>query len=362
MKSARKPQRRSKPPLSVVMPVHNALPYLDDAIASILNQTFSDFEFAIFDDGSTDGSTEKLREWALRDSRIRLIETATNLGPVLSSQRVAAAAKAPIIARMDADDLCHPDRLRQQLDVLREYPDAGLVACLCDVIDREGRNIRGPDLWRLLRKSPMAPFPHGAIMYRRDAFDAVGGYRSECEYWEDQDLVVRMSVISTIMVIPHSLYVVRQTPTSTRLTAARKRQESAVNSMYRFLAALSQDPTGEFCPFENEKLDPRVFVSLGSAELWAGGRPRLFRRLLRRGKLSPLRRSLGPAIWTLWASASPSTLKAVASAIYQARNAVARDRLDLNRPVPWSPVSGSNVDLNASLAVHADPKKRASIR
>ena len=74
------------PPLSVVMPVHNALPHLDEAIESIVGQTYKDFEFVILDDASTDGSTERLREWAKRDPRIRLIEVKINLGPALSSQ------------------------------------------------------------------------------------------------------------------------------------------------------------------------------------------------------------------------------------------------------------------------------------
>src|SRR3954447_21307048 len=84
------------PQLSVVMPVHNALPYLDAAIESILGQTHSDFEFVILNDGSTDGSPERLRHWASRDARIRLIDGKGPLGPALSSQRVATAAKAPI--------------------------------------------------------------------------------------------------------------------------------------------------------------------------------------------------------------------------------------------------------------------------
>jgi len=94
-------------PLSVVMPVHNAMPHVDDAVRSILEQTHGDFEFVIFDDGSTDGSTERLREWAERDSRIKLTESNTNLGPVGSSRAVVELASGQIIARMDADDVSH---------------------------------------------------------------------------------------------------------------------------------------------------------------------------------------------------------------------------------------------------------------
>jgi glycosyltransferase involved in cell wall biosynthesis len=90
------------------MPVYNALPHLDQAIESILKQTLSEFEFVILDDASTDGSRERLEHWAELDSRIRLLEGDENLGPVGSSNFVARAARAPFVARMDADDISYP--------------------------------------------------------------------------------------------------------------------------------------------------------------------------------------------------------------------------------------------------------------
>ncbi|MGI8704621.1 MAG: glycosyltransferase family 2 protein [Sphingomicrobium sp.] len=96
------------------MPVHNALPHLDAAVESILRQSFANFEFIILDDASTDGSTERLREWASKDSRIRLLEVTKNLGPALSSEYVACAASTPIVARMDADDVSYPERIEEQ--------------------------------------------------------------------------------------------------------------------------------------------------------------------------------------------------------------------------------------------------------
>src|SRR5688500_20124002 len=91
-------------PLSVVMPVYNALPFLDDSVNSILTQTFTDFEFVIFDDASTDGSVERLRQWAVRDNRIKLHESTTQLGLSGSSNAVVTHARAAIVARMDAED------------------------------------------------------------------------------------------------------------------------------------------------------------------------------------------------------------------------------------------------------------------
>ena len=172
--------------LSVVMPVHNAMPHVDDAMRSILKQTHGDFEFIIFDDGSTDGSTQRLRDWAERDPRIRLTESKTNLGPVGSSKAVVELASGQLIARMDADDVSHPRRFERQLQVLQDRPEIGLVACVCDVIGVDGKVVRGPDVWRLGRRSWFAPFAHGSAMFRRELFEGVGGYRDACAFWEDQ--------------------------------------------------------------------------------------------------------------------------------------------------------------------------------
>ena len=192
------------------MPVHNALPHLDAAIQSILDQTFADFEFVILDDGSTDGSTQRLREWAARDSRIRLSESKTDPGPVQSSRSVVELASGALIARMDADDIALPRRLERQLQLLDERPDLGLVACSCDVIGADGELVRGPDIWRLARKSWFAPFAHGSAIFRREEYDAVGGYREECAFWEDQDLFTRMLLHGCkIATLSETLYRVR---------------------------------------------------------------------------------------------------------------------------------------------------------
>ena len=313
------------------MPVHNALPFLDEAVESILRQTFSQFDFIILDDASTDGSTERLREWAAKDGRIRLIEAKRKLGPVASSQRVADEAVASVVARMDADDISDPDRLRQQVEVLREHQEVGLVASLSDVIDSKGRKIRGPDIWRLVRKSANVPFAHSAIMYRNDLFRRAGGYRQESHLWEDQDLVMRMARLGGIMVIPHSLLQVRQSAKSTRSLADLEQQEKALNSMYRRLSR-----TKGRIELDG-KVHPSIFLALGSVELWAGGRPRLFRRLLERGRLSVDRGSLAALGWTAWASLSPSTLRAALRALAGIRNAIARRGVDTSRPVAWSP-------------------------
>lgn len=327
--------------VSVVMPVYNALPHLDGAVRSILDQTHHDFEFVIYDDGSTDGSTERLREWARQDSRIRLFEGERNLGPVGSSALVVEHSTAPLVARMDADDLCSPHRLARELEVIRTNPRAGLVGTLFDVIDDHGRKIRGPDLWRLTRKAPFVPFAaHGSILFRRSVFDRVGGYRAECEYWEDQDLVVRMATLTEVWVIPSALYQVRQWTKSTRTTSDRERVENAVDLMYRAVARLEQGrsyddllATGS----QPGRVDPRVFISAGSIVLWSGGRPKLFGRLLKRGKLRFDVRTLSALVWTAWAFTSPFSLRAFMGMLLRLRNRRSKDIVTGAAPLRWSP-------------------------
>lgn len=326
------------PEISVVMPVYNAAPYLDAAVESILGQTFANFEFVILDDASTDGSTERLREWASRDQRIRLIEEKRNLGPAGSSEKVACAATAPFVARMDADDISHPDRLREELAVFEQHSDAGVVACLCSFIDANGRKLRSSDRWRLVRRSPFVPFAHGSMMYRRDVFDQAGGYRRECEYWEDQDLITRMSEVAPVMVIPRALYQYRISPSSTRASDALK-LEHAVDVMYRSTVRLGRhqpyDDLLRSAGNESDKVDPRVFISLGSQQLWAGGRPRLFRRLLKRGNLSLDFHSLTALVWTAWASLEPRSLRTFLRSLLVARNLGASLMVRPNGPVQW---------------------------
>jgi GT2 family glycosyltransferase len=234
--------------LSVVMPVHNALPHLDAAVRSILEQTHRDFEFVILDDASTDGSTERLKEWAAKDTRIRLHLGKKNMGPAASSNLVVREAKGRLIARMDADDISYPDRLRRQLEILRAYPEAGLVGSLCDVIDENGRKVRGPDPWRLRHSGWFAPFPHGSIMYRRELFDRAGGYREQCVYWEDLDLFLRIASFAKVLTITEPLYQHRHSHGSTRLDSKQPLRRGARSRLGLRRSALRTDRSAEGGP------------------------------------------------------------------------------------------------------------------
>jgi glycosyltransferase involved in cell wall biosynthesis len=330
-----------QPPLSVVMPVHNALPHLDAAIQSILDQSYGDFQFVIYDDASSDGSTERLRDWARKDRRICIFEGESNLGPVGSSAFIVEHSSAPLIARMDADDISAPERLKRQFDLLRDNPRAGLVGTLFDVIDDRGQRIRGPDYWRLTRRSPLVPFAaHGSIMFRRSVFDQVGGYRAECEYWEDHDLVVRMARIADVLVVPEPLYRVRMWTRNTRASSDSARIENAVDLMYQSVDRLEQGRGYDDLlnsPLEPTRVDPRVFMAATSLRLWAGSRPRLFGRLLKRGRLGLDMRSLIALVLTGWAATSPSTLRGFLRLFLKGKNMLAGSITRSPGPLKWSP-------------------------
>jgi glycosyltransferase involved in cell wall biosynthesis len=320
--------------LSVVMPVRDVAPYLDRCIESILAQSFKAFEFVILDDGSVDDTREILRRWARADRRIRVIEHDHSLGPAGSSNRVVREARGAIIARMDGDDIAHPERLERQMAALASNPEACLVGSLWEGIDGRGRCVRPSDRSSLVKPKPFPPFAHGSIMFRRRDFERVGGYRPGTDFWEDLDLYRRMSSVGSLVVIPKVLYQHRASVLSTRLTSDREAVEAAVDGMYRKMRA------GPAAPEGGKRL-PRVFVSLASTRLWAGGRTRTFRRVLSRAALQPDWESAAVLAWSLWGSVSPRTLRLALRTFIRLRNALAMRAVDDRSVFRWNPPAPS---------------------
>src|SRR5437660_1337276 len=257
------------PLLTVIMPVHNGLPFLDQSISSIVNQTFTNFEFLILDDGSTDGTERVLRGWKERDSRIRLFRTDRKLGLSGSSNLVISKSDAPILARMDADDISHPDRLRRQSEVIESRPDVVAVGTLCHGIDAEGRLTRPRDRWRLVRRSRYIPFPHGSTMFRREAFEAVRGYDERLPVGEDQDFFKEMTSVGCVVTIPDVLYYFRYHLNNTTLITGAQ----AVH----VVAAENLNGNGQ---------DLAALYMLGAMRLWAGQPPRILPELIAQKVLS----------------------------------------------------------------------------
>jgi hypothetical protein len=226
-----------------------------------------------------------------------------------SSNLVVSKARAPIVARMDADDVAAPARLARQVEVMGAAPDVIAVGTLYETIDANGRVRRPPDPGRLGRPSPFAPFPHPSLMMRRAAFQAAGGYREACRFWEDVDLYLRLAEHGRIAVVAEPLMRVRHTTTSTRRRGDDV--ELAYDRMYSTLRDWTPGSADEaLARAPSARLDPRVFVALGSIDLWAGERPRTFARVLGRGRLRPDLSTAMTLGWGAWAFASPRSLRA----------------------------------------------------
>lgn len=182
--------------LSVVMPVHNAEKYLSAAIESVLVQEFSGFELICINDGSTDQSLSILQSYANRDSRVRIIDR-EHRGLVAALNDGLRKAVAPIVARMDADDICLAGRFEKQFKCLLLYPDIWVVGTGRKLVDRQGREFHTPKL--VLGKAAISKellqscvVCHPTVMMRRQPILALGGYRSGFEHAEDYDLWLRV--------------------------------------------------------------------------------------------------------------------------------------------------------------------------
>ncbi len=205
------------PAVTVLMPIFNAEAYLEEAIESILAQSYRDMEFLVVNDGSTDRSEEIVRRY--RDPRIILV-TQPNKGLVAALERGLQEARGRYIARMDGDDRSSPERIERQVAFLEEHPAVGLVGTGAEIWvggARSGREHRHPESDPLLRFELLFdnPFVHSSVMMRRDVLLKTGGYRPGDQFFpEDYDLWSRMADVSKVANIPEILHIYREVPTS----------------------------------------------------------------------------------------------------------------------------------------------------
>lgn len=202
------------PRVSVVMPVLNVERFLAEALTSILDQTFTDFELVVVDDGSTDSSPAILEQFALRDPRLRVVrQEQAGLTPALN--RGWRLARAPYIARMDGDDVALPDRLERQVVFLDGHPRVGVVGGAFVVLTELGERLgtitystADRELRRDLQRYNC--IPHPTAMIRREALERVGGYRLERA--EDYDLWLRIAEDWEIANLPEPVLLYRHHP------------------------------------------------------------------------------------------------------------------------------------------------------
>jgi GT2 family glycosyltransferase len=244
------------PLVSVVMAVHNERPYLEVAIQSVLDQTFKDFEFIIVNDGSTDDSEEVLDRFEQSDDRIRLVHQ-ENRGLIASLNRGLDMAQGKYIARMDGDDISHPERFEHQAAFLEENPEIGVLGTQVDKIDANG-NVRerwnrslptDPDVaaWRLLFN---ICFCHPTVMMRHALLERLGGYAEWAIGAEDYELFTRALLETRLVNLPETLFEHRRHEDA---VSVRKREKythrctEAAASLHR--AILGPDANGQIAGF-----------------------------------------------------------------------------------------------------------------
>ena len=181
------------PKISVLMSIYNGEKYLRKSIESVLNQTFTEFEFIIVNDGSTDSSPEIIESYD--DERIRLINNKENIGLTKSLNKALKKARGEYIARQDADDISSPSRLALQHEFIEKNHGVALLGTGIYVIDEEGKE---------LEKRIMPPNPkksllkgnrliHGSVMFRKSVIDELGAYNEILKYSQDYELWLRIS-------------------------------------------------------------------------------------------------------------------------------------------------------------------------
>ena len=192
------------PKVTVLMPVYNREKYLREAIDSILSQTFTDFEFLIVDDGSTDNSLEIINSYS--DSRIRLIRNSANLGISKSLNIGLSESLGDYVARMDSDDISLPNRLQEQIEFLNQNPDITVLGSHMNFIDMHGQNLEHLNYLPSYSLSHQEivyamlysiPFAHPSVIFKRLEVLKIGGYRLLKEWesvsTEDYDLWLRVA-------------------------------------------------------------------------------------------------------------------------------------------------------------------------
>jgi glycosyltransferase involved in cell wall biosynthesis len=200
------------PQISVIMPVYNCSKYIDEAINSILNQSFKNYEFIIIDDGSIDNTVERIEQYS--DERIRLFKR-EHLGIVAQLNYGLEQSKGEFIARADGDDISLPNRLSKQLEFILQNEGIGIIGSSYTNISEKGKQLFDrwfPSLDADIRDlfPVFCPISHGTVLYNKELVQKTGGYKYDSFPNEDYDLWLRLSERTLMANIEESLVLVRK--------------------------------------------------------------------------------------------------------------------------------------------------------
>ena len=235
----------SCPAVSILMPARNAAATLDEALASIVGQTFGDWELIVVDDGSTDGTADLLARWCARDARIHAARCAAGQGIVAALNDGLHRARGELIARMDADDISLPERLEKQVALIRAGEFA-TVGCRIEYFPREvlGGGALRYETWinGLTTHEEHArdifvecPLAHPTFLLRRELLEAAGGYQAR-GWPEDYDLLLRLWLRGgRFAKVPEVLFRWRESADRTSRTHDEYREEAFVRCKVHYL-------------------------------------------------------------------------------------------------------------------------------
>ena len=198
--------------VSVVMPTYNGGKFLPLAVESILNQSYKNLELIVIDDGSTDGSVERLS--AFSDSRLRIIKNPSNSGVVYSRNIGILSAAGQLVAMLDSDDLAYPDRLQKQVDVFYQDPDLSLLGSAADVIDSDGRLVSSMGVTgdsAAIKKNILISnqFIQSSVMFKRDLAINLGMYSSQYPLAEDYAFWIKFVIANKVSNLTEKLVAYR---------------------------------------------------------------------------------------------------------------------------------------------------------
>jgi hypothetical protein len=255
------------PRVSVVMPVYNGERFLSEAVESILDQSFQEFEFIIIDDGSADSTASILDSYHKQDARVRVYRQ-ENKGLVAALNYGCELARGKYIARMDADDIAIGNRLMRQVEFMEKHPEVGVLGGAVEIIDTTGNSLKisgNPVADHELRRALLeyCAFWHPTVLMRKDILALTGGYRKAFFGAEDYELWLRIADHSQLanldaVLLKYRLHLYQ-------VTVGKVRQMAFSTLAAQAAAALRKkglpDPLSSV-----EEITPAVLAGLGVSE------------------------------------------------------------------------------------------------
>lgn len=241
-------QAGTAPALSVVVPTYNAARHVREALASVLAQDFANFELLVVDDGSTDATAQALQEFAA-DPRVRLLRNERNMGLIATLHRAYGECRAPLIARMDSDDICEPARFRRQVEFLRAHPEVDIVGGAIRFFGNVAPNVfRFPLTHEAIRPAMLfyCPLAHPALMFRRALVDrGLLRYDDAFKHAEDYHLWSRLLLQARSANLPDVVLDYRLHAQQVSSDSSDKQYQASLRVRRQMLEAAGVPPSGE---------------------------------------------------------------------------------------------------------------------